>query len=258
MTTVPRMALRLAYLGGGFAGWQRQRQQRTVQSVLEEALERLYRQPTTVVGAGRTDAGVHATGQVAHFDPPRAIPPAAVRAALNTYLPPDVRVLAVRRVPASFHARRGAKGKVYRYRVAWGEPLEPWEGLRRVYLPYPLEVGIMREAAQPLIGTHNFACFALAGHAGQGRRGTTRTLTRVRLVQRCRRLDLVFAGDGFLRGMARRLAGALLEVGRGAQPPAWVAALLTPPGAPPPPPTAPAHGLTLERVLFGRPGDTHL
>jgi len=247
-----RVAIRLAYLGQGFAGWQRQLRQRTVQGELELALAKLYGQPVTVIGAGRTDAGVHAAGQVAHFDPPRALPPRGLVAALNTLLPDDVRVLGVRRVPADFHARRSATVKIYRYRVAWGIPLAPWEAQRRVLLPGPLKLPAMRAAAQILAGTHDFAAFARTGHAGTGRRGTTRTLHEIRLRARGRRLDLVLAADGFLRGMARRLAGALLEVGRGAQPVHWVELLLAATGARPPAPTAPAHGLTLERVVYRR------
>lgn len=247
-----RVAVRLAYLGQGFAGWQRQTAQRTVQGELERALARLYGQPVTVIGAGRTDSGVHAAGQVAHFDAPQAVPRHGLRAALNSLLPGDLRVLGVRRVAANFHARRDAIRKVYRYRVAWGVPLAPWEGYRRVLLPGPLELSAIRAAAHLLVGTHDFAPFARAGHAGTGRRGTTRTLYEVRLLRRGRRLDLVFVADGFLRGMARRLAGALLEIGRGAQSVQWVKLLLVEGDARPPAPTAPAAGLTLERVAYRR------
>jgi len=247
-----RVAVRLAYLGQGFAGWQRQTVLRTVQGELEWALEKLYGTPVTVIGAGRTDAGVHAAGQVAHFDPPRELSPHGLLAALNTLLPGDVRVLGVRRVPAGFHARRSASRKIYRYRIAWGAPLAPWEAQRRVLLPGPLALPAMEAAAQLLTGTHDFAAFARAGHAGTGRRGTTRTLQGIRLISRGRRLDLVLAADGFLRGMARRLVGALLEVGRGAQPVHWVELLVSGAGTRPPAPTAPAYGLTLERVVYCR------
>ncbi len=246
--------MRVAYLGQGFAGWQRQNARRTVQGELERALLRLFGEPVTVIGAGRTDSGVHAAGQVAHFDPPRELPHHGLRAVLNTMLPGDVRVLGVWRVPGSFHARRDALRKIYRYRVAWGVPLAPWEAHRRVLLPGPLELPAMRAAARALAGTHDFTCFARAGHTGTGRRGTARSLEEIRLLLRGRRLDLVFAADGFLRGMARRLAGALLEVGRGAQPVQWVELLLAGAGARTPAPTAPAYGLTLERVVYRRGG----
>jgi tRNA pseudouridine38-40 synthase len=246
----PRLALRLAYLGGSFAGWQRQPAARTVQGVLEQALERLYRRPVKVVGAGRTDAGVHAGGQVAHFDPPHPIPAAGVTAALNTMLPPDVRVLSARTVTAAFDARRSARGKLYRYRLAWGAPLPPWEELRRWHLSHPLDIRRMAAMLPSLIGEHDFAAFALSGHAGHGPRGTVRTVRLARLRAHGRRLDLVVEGDGFLRGMVRRLTGALVEVGRAAQDRDWFAALLAGKGVRPAAPSAPAHGLTLERVIY--------
>lgn len=245
-----RIALTVAYLGGGFAGWQRQREARTVQGVLESALEVLFRQPVRVVGAGRTDAGVHAAGQVAHFDPPLAIPAVGIVRALRAALPADVRVLRAARVPASFDARRSATGKRYRYRLAWGAALPPWEALRRVEVAHSIDVALLESALASAAGEHDFAAFALAGHAGHGRRGTVRTLTAARALSRGPRVDIVLDGDGFLRGMARRIVGALLEVGRGAQPPAWFEHLVGRPHTRPPAPTAPPHGLTLERVFY--------
>lgn len=247
-----RLAVTVSYLGGEFAGWQRQARARTVQEVFEQALETLYRQPVRVVGAGRTDAGVHASGQVAHFDPPRAIPPRGVASALNSLLPEDVRVLRAWVVPEAFHARRSARGKRYRYRLAWGATLVPWEAQRRWHVTHALDAQAMAASLVGILGEHDFAAFALSGHSGLGPRGTVRVLTRARLSQRGRRVDVVLEGDGFLRGMVRRIAGALVEVGRGAQPVAWFAALLRNPATRPPAPTAPAHGLTLERVFYLR------
>jgi len=254
MTDAGRLALRVAYLGGGFSGWQRQAAGRTVQGELERALSALFAAPVRVVGAGRTDAGVHADGQVAHFDAPLPIPPAGVAAALAASLPGDVRVLRVRRVAAGFDARRDALGKRYRYRLAWGTRLGPWEALRRWEAPGRLDPAPMAAALAALEGERDFAAFALSGHAGHGARGTVRTLTRARLLRRGRRLDVVLEGNGFLRGMARRIAGALVEVGRGARDPGWVAALLADARTRPPAPSAPPHGLTLERVFYRPPG----
>lgn len=247
-----RLAVRIAYLGGGFAGWQHQPGARTVQGVLEQALAALYGRPVKVTGAGRTDAGVHAAGQVAHFDPPLAIPPTGVTSALNSLLPGDVRVLRALPVPEQFHARRSASGKRYRYRLAWGPTLPPWEAQRRWLVAIPLEGALMAVALAAVEGEHDFAAFALSGHSGHGPRGTVRVVASARLLLRGRRLDLVLVGDGFLRGMVRRIAGALVEVGRAARPPAWFASLLDDPGTRPPAPTAPPHGLTLERVFYLR------
>jgi tRNA pseudouridine38-40 synthase len=246
----PRLALRLAYLGTSFAGWQAQTRQRTVQGELERALARLYGEPIRAVGAGRTDSGVHAAGQVAHFDTPCRIPPAGVRAALNTMLPDDLRVLQVWVPAAGFHARHDAVGKRYRYQLAWGRVLTPWEGQRSWCVPQALTAATMVRAAQALVGTYDFAAFACSGHTGTGRRGTTRTLHRVAVCGRGRRLAIIVEGDAFLRAMVRRLAGALVEVGTGAQPPGWIGALIANPATLPPAPTAPACGLTLEKVFY--------
>ncbi|OFV80303.1 MAG: tRNA pseudouridine(38-40) synthase TruA [Acidobacteria bacterium RBG_13_68_16] len=247
-----RLALKVSYLGGPFAGWQRQARARTVQGVLEQALETLYRRPVSVVGAGRTDAGVHAAGQVAHFDAPLPIPPAGVVSALNSLLPEDVRVLRAWRVPAEFHARRSALGKRYSYRLACGAVLPPWENLRRWQVNHSLDASALARGLSAVLGEHDFAAFALSGHSGRGVRGTVRVVTLAHLRVRGRRLDIVLDGDGFLRGMVRRIVGGLVEVGRGAQPPSWLVALLLDRRTGPPAPTAPPHGLTLERVYYRR------
>jgi tRNA pseudouridine38-40 synthase len=250
MDRPPRIALELAYLGGAFAGWQRQPDARTVQGELEWALSELYRQPVRAVGAGRTDAGVHADAQVAHFEAPLAIPAAGIVRALNGTLPPEVRVMRAWPVPPSFDARASATGKRYRYRLAWLRTLPPWEAQRRLAVPFAVDPTAIAAVSVNVLGEHDFAAFALAGHAGHGRRGTVRTVTDLRVRGRGRRLDIVVEGDGFLRGMVRRIAGALIEVGRGAQPRGWFAALVAKPVTRPPAPTAPAHGLTLERVFY--------
>jgi len=187
---------------------------------------------------------------VAHCDAPASIPPRGLAAALNTALPPDVRVLRAWRPGPGFDARRDAVGKRYRYRLATGPTLEPWEALRTWWLPFPLDFAAMAAAAHGLVGGHDFTAFALAGHSGTGRRGCVRTVHRLDLRRRGRGIAVVIEGDGFLRGMVRRIAGALVEVGRGAQADAWVESLLMDPTTRPPAPTAPAHGLTLERVFY--------
>ncbi len=199
---------------------------------------------------GRTDAGVHAAGQVAHFDPPRDIPPAGIQAALNSTLAGDVRAVAAWLAPPGFDARRSARGKCYRYRLAWERPLDPWDGLRTWLLPTQPDLDALREGGELLVGEHDFAALALSGHAGTGQRGTVRRVSAVRVVARGRRAAIVVEGDGFLRGMVRRAVGALVEVGRGGRTLEWLGDLLHDPRTRPPAPTAPAHGLTLEKVLY--------
>jgi tRNA pseudouridine38-40 synthase len=247
-----RFVARIAYLGAGFAGWQKQREQRTVQGELESALERLFTRPIATMGAGRTDAGVHADGQIVHFDVPPVIPATRLRSALNSQLADDLRVLTVRRAPGRFHALASATGKSYRYRLAWGEPLPPWSALRTWLVPFRLDLDLLAESVALTLGEHDFERFALTGHSGHGARGTVRTVSCAQLCRRGRRADVVLEADGFLRGMVRRIVGATVEVARGAQDLAWFAELVANHAVRPAAPSAPAHGLTLERVLYGR------
>lgn len=237
-----RYRLDLAYLGTRFAGWQVQEGARTVQGDLEAALASVLGAPVRVHGAGRTDAGVHARGQVAHVDLPAgapALPPRGLLRAVNTRLAEDVRVTAAAEAPAEFHARFSASGKLYAYRLRRADLLDPFEGQWEALTPGPLDVAAMREAAALLVGRRDFAPFSVVG---SNPATTVRTLRRLEVIEEGTLLRVEAEGDGFLRGMVRRLVGTLLEVGRGRTPADRV---LGRPG-----PTAEARGLTLERVLY--------
>ena len=198
--------------------------------------------PARVHGAGRTDSGVHAEAQVAHADlPPAApsIPFEGMRRGLNTKLPFDVRVLSVSEAADDFHARHSATGKIYVYRLRRGEILLPHRGLVEALAGEPLDVDAMRVAAARLVGTRDFAPFSITGSDP----GTTvRTLARLDVEEDGPLLVITAGGDGFLRGMVRRLVGTLRDAGRGRIRPEEA---LERPG-----PTAEARGLTLARVLY--------
>lgn len=243
-----RIRLDLAYLGTFFEGWQAQEtlrggvKPRTVQGVLEESLKEILKAGVRVHGAGRTDSGVHADAQVAHFDLPEGaplLPVASLSRVLNTRLPWDVRVLSASEVLSDFHARRSAAGKAYVYRIRRGEFLPPHAGLVEALAREPLDVAAMREAARLLVGRRDFAPFSITGSDP----GTTvRTLARLDVAGEEEVLTVTAVGDGFLRGMVRRLVGTLREAGRGR---------IAPGEAPDRPgPTAEARGLTLARVLY--------
>jgi tRNA pseudouridine38-40 synthase len=242
------VALRLAYRGTDYAGWQRQANAVAVQQRLEEALAELARRPVRVVGASRTDAGVHAAGQVAHLAPPGRLPLRALVHGTNRFLPHDIRVLSAARMPEGFHARTSARAKIYRYRLVRAEVLSPLDALFAVRADQDLDLAAMRQATAALPGAHDFSAFALTG--GSHRSGVRRVFTADWLEDGAR-LELVIAGSGFLRGMVRRLVGTLLEVGQGQRPPNSVAALLAGTGLFVAGPTAPGCGLTLERVDYG-------
>ena len=243
-----RIRLELAYLGTFFEGWQVQapreggEKPRTVQGELENSLKGILKADVRVHGAGRTDSGVHAEAQVAHFDVPDgapSIPLDGMRRGLNTKLAEDVRVLSLSETADDFHARFSATGKVYVYRLRRGEFLHPHRGLVEALAGEPLDVGAMREAAGLLVGTRDFAPFSVTGSDP----GTTvRRLARLDVEEDGSLLVVTAVGDGFLRGMVRRLVGTLRDVGRGR---------IRPEEAPARPgPTAEARGLTLARVLY--------
>lgn len=243
-----RMKLEIAYHGELFHGWQQQRGQRTVQGELHNALAGLFRgHRISVVGAGRTDTGVHAAGQVAHLDPPGSIPPDALVRGLNSRLPRQIRVLSASPVAATFHARKNALGKLYTYRARWREPRPPWLDQRSAVVRKISNSADFSAALDLFAGRHDWASFTVTD---PGTESTTRTLFRVRLHQRRAGFDLDFIGEGFLRYQVRRMVGALLEVGLGERDVDDLKELIENPQPGAPIRTAPAHGLCLEHVYY--------
>ena len=245
--------LTIAYDGTGLVGWQRQAEGTSVQGLLEDALARLTAAPrVTVTGAGRTDAGVHARGQVASvvLDTPRSA--ADLQRGANALLPPAVRVLTVEVAEPGFHARFGAREKTYAYHLVVGPLVSPFDARYAWHIPYPLDVPAMRAALPALEGRHDFAAFQSTGSDIQD---TVRTLTAARLEDTPAegggtRLVLTLAGDGFLRHMVRAIAGSLVEVGRGRWPAGRMAAIVAAADRTQAGPTAPAHGLFLVSVRY--------
>jgi len=243
-----RMKMTVAYLGTPFHGWQRQLDQRTVQGELEDALGRMLGLPRLVaVGAGRTDAGVHAAGQVAHADLAVRIPSYGMLKALNTYLPPEIRVRQAREVQSSFHARGSACGKVYVYRAAWRGSELPWRGLRTAVVRAPVTWDELEQAVAMLPGRRDMGSFSVPCPELEGHE---RTLFEARLERRADGLVIRFVGDGFLRYQVRRMVGAVLEVGWGRRGLGELSKLLAEPRPGSSIWTAPARGLTLEKVLY--------
>ncbi len=253
------LRLVLEYDGTGFHGWQAQpgrAERRTVQAVVELALERLLGEPVTVHGAGRTDAGVHALGQVASVVLERAtMAPEAIRDGLNALLPEDVAVRLVEDAPAGFHARKSAIGKHYRYLLLCRQARAPLLRRRVWHRRGRLDLEAMARAAVPLVGRHDFSAFRAA--AGQAKH-PVRTLRRLTVapdpageVEGLVRIDL--EADGFLMHMARILVGTLVEVGRGRLAPEATAAILAGRDRRAAGPTAPAHGLYLVAVRYPEP-----
>jgi tRNA pseudouridine38-40 synthase len=204
----------IAYNGAAYHGWQRQADGiDTVQERIEKAAVHVVRHPLAVHGAGRTDAGVHATGQVANFYSPNwSIPLAGMRRAINARLPADIAVRSACQVLEDFHASRSAVGKTYRYRI-YTAPIRPVELASQV-LHYwrRLDVELMQAAARRLVGTHDFAGFATSADQ---RDNTVRTIFRCEVARLDAEIRITVRGDGFLYTLVRNIVGTLMDIGRG-------------------------------------------
>ena len=248
--------LTIAYDGTGLVGWQRQPAGTSVQALLEDALAPLDDEPVVVHGAGRTDAGVHARGQVASITLHRTMPLDALVRAVNFRLPRAVRVLSAEEVAPDFHARFSASRKTYRYRIWNGEVLDPFERDFVWHIAGPaLDAGVMAEAARHLIGQHDFAAFQGAGGDVETSVRTIHSST-VAAEQTALGGPLItyeVTGDGFLRHMVRSIAGSLVEVGRGYRSPEWLVDVLRSKDRHQAGRTAPASGLFLMSVEYQSP-----
>lgn len=238
----------LAYDGSRYQGWQGQgNTPNTIQAKVEATLSRLTGETVSVHASGRTDAGVHASGQVVSFSLGRMLPCQELLADLNRYLPEDIGVLALEFAPSRFHARLSATGKTYVYRV-WNSPLPDVFGRKYRYsLPQPLDLDAMEQAAALLIGRHDFRSFC---GLTRFKKSTVRTVNSISVLREGSEVTLRFTGDGFLNRMVRILAGTLVEVGLGRRRPEEMAAILEARDRSAAGETLPAHGLALETVFY--------
>jgi tRNA pseudouridine38-40 synthase len=248
--------LTLAYDGTDFAGWQRQPAKRTIQGQLEEALERITGQRPKCVASGRTDAGVHALGQVVSFASATRLVPPVLTKALNAELPEDLHVFEVAHAPNEFHALRDAVRKRYRYVIEDGRLRDLFERRYLWHIYQRLDIEAMQAAAAPLIGTHDFTSYETSGSP---RLTTVRTVLDLTVERHhadlTERILIEVEADGFLYNMVRNIVGTLVEVGKGKQSAAWPAEVLalrdrTKAGM-----TAPAQGLFLVGVEYPATSD---
>jgi tRNA pseudouridine38-40 synthase len=235
-----RYAAQVAYVGTNYSGWQRQSGALGIQQVLEEALRRLSSGPVTAAGAGRTDSGVHAVGQVASFDMDRAWEPERLMMAVNFYLPPDVSLMGVREVPQEFHARRSALWREYRYFVWHGRSC--WPHLRNLvwWRKFPWDPKKVGEACRVLEGSHDFRAFCKTGECPEN---SIRMLSRARYKKMGNLSLILVRAPSFLMNMVRIIVGNIDKIGRGEEPLAWLEGLLGGAGRDASAMTAPASGL---------------
>ena len=244
---MPRYALGVEYDGTDFLGWQTQHQEPTVQATLERALSFVAASPISVTCAGRTDTGVHALGQVVHFD---SVAERAERAWVlgsNSRLPGTVAVRWARPVSDQFHARYGARRRAYRYRIL-RQPTRPALDARfALWVRETLDLAAMRAAVPALVGEHDFTSYRTVACQASS---PIRTIHRIDVIERDDLVDLHFEANAFLHHMIRNLVGSLLLVGRGDQPPEWIAEVLSARNRTLAGPTAPAHGLTFMAARY--------
>jgi tRNA pseudouridine38-40 synthase len=240
--------LLLEYDGLPFHGWQVQPVSPTVQEVLQEVIGRITGETRVVLrGSGRTDAGVHALGQVANFHTGSTLSAATFTKAINSLAPPGLAVLAAQEVPAAFDAQYSAKSKVYRYRVLLSSCRSPLRAGRLWHVPYPLREARMRLAARHFVGRQDFSSFRSSGCTA---RSPVRTLRSLTLRRRQDVLAMELEADGFLRHMVRNIVGTLVDVGRGRIPPSCIPDILAARDRSRAGTTAPAHGLFLVAVRY--------
>ncbi|MGT2757058.1 tRNA pseudouridine(38-40) synthase TruA [Streptococcus ovuberis] len=240
----------ISYDGTRFSGFQRQPNERTVQEELEKTLIRINSgQPVTIHGAGRTDAGVHAYGQVIHFDLPQERDVEKLRFGLDTQAPEDIDVVSVEVVSEDFHARYSKHSKTYEFLVDTGRPKNPMMRHYATAYPYPLDLALMQEAIKDLVGTHDFTGFTATGTSVENK---VRTITRATVEYEGRPNFLVFTftGNGFLYKQVRNMVGTLLKIGNGRMPVGQIKRILESKERSLAGPTAAGNGLYLKEISY--------
>ena len=242
--------LTIAYDGTDFSGWQIQPKGESIQGLLEQAFQTIMKEPCRVIGSGRTDAGVHALGQVAHVSLKKEVDLQRLKLSLNGILPPSVRVRSVERSINSFHAQLSAKTKEYHYHICLDDVVLPFDRPYVWHLRKKIDISLLKKAATHFVGTHDFAAFANAPGKNSKKPSTVRTITRLDVVETPQGLRLEFEGTGFLYKMVRNITGMLVAVASGRRSLSDIAATLHSKDRKKAERAAPAQGLFLVRVTY--------
>lgn len=245
-----RYKLIISYDGTNYAGWQVQNTGLAIQPLVQKALETTLRHPLDLTGSGRTDAGVHALGQVAHFDTDVSVTNGKLRLSLNALLPPDIRIMNIEEVDPTFHARYTAESKIYHYHLHLEATHDPFTRLYRYRVPGSLNWDSIHKAIPHLLGTHNFTSFANEPGKGSASRDPVRTLLRLDCIPQKGGIRLEFEANGFLYKMVRNITGTLLDIGAGRIQPEEIPFIFEAKDRKRAGACAPPHGLFLVRVLY--------
>lgn len=240
----------ISYDGTLFSGFQRQSKERSVQEELEKTLEKLNSgRPVKIQGAGRTDSGVHAYGQVVHFDLPQTRDIEKIRFALDTQTPEDIDVVKIEEVSDSFHARYNKHNKTYEFLVDIGRPKNPMMRYYATHYPYAVDINLIQEAIKDLVGTHDFSGFTASGTSVENK---IRTITNAQVFYEADRHFLIFTftGNGFLYKQVRNMVGTLLKIGNGRMPLSQIKTILESKNRDLAGPTAAGNGLYLREINY--------
>jgi tRNA pseudouridine38-40 synthase len=240
----------IAYDGTNYCGWQIQPNGTSIQELIQEQLSIISRTKITLIGSGRTDAGVHALGQTAHFHSPFIENQPRFLRSLNALLPPDIRILHIEDAPKTFHAQYSAIGKIYHYHLHLDGVADPFTRLYKLHVREKINRDLLQRATHQFIGTHDFTSFANEAHLGSASRNAVRTLKRIDVIEEPGGVRLEFEGDGFLYKMVRNIVGTLLEVASGKYPLEEITAILAAKDRKKAGQAAPPQGLFLMRVIY--------
>jgi tRNA pseudouridine38-40 synthase len=245
-----KFKITIAYDGSRFSGWQTQLNATSIQELIESAFQIALRSKTTVIASGRTDAGVHARGQVAHFEAPSGTNLDLLFRSLNGILPHDIRILKVEPAADNFHARYNATSKEYHYHIHLDWALDPFSRLYTYHHPYSLDLIALEKACSYFVGTHDFSSFANEASKGSAAKNPIRTLYRLEMHTQPGGVRLEFEGDGFLYKMVRNITGTLIAIGRGKMSVEDLEALFKAKDRRKASPAAPPQGLFLMKVNY--------
>ncbi|MCK5450424.1 MAG: tRNA pseudouridine(38-40) synthase TruA [Candidatus Omnitrophica bacterium] len=239
--------LTISYDGTKFKGWQVQKNGRTVQEEIEKAIKRVFGKTSRIHGAGRTDSGVHAKGQVAHFKTSYDIPTRNIPPALNRVLPDSIVIIEAEEVSLNFHSRFDAKSKIYKYYIINTDHRDPFSAKYSWRVPYTLNMALMKREADVLEGEHDFKSFQASDKT---ERTSIREIRYVRVIKKNSKIIIEIKGNGFLYNMVRNIVGTLIDIGRGHLPPGSMKKILKAKDRTQAGPTAPAKGLFLMKIEY--------